>query len=409
MFVHFGVNTFTGKEWGDGTEDPKIFNPTRLDARQWARVAREAGFAGIVLTAKHHDGFALWPSRTTEHSVKNSPWKNGRGDVVKEVAEACREAGLKFGVYLSPWDRHEPTYGTEAYNDFYVNQLTELLTGYGPIFEVWLDGAIGPDVKASPYDTDRWYRVVRELQPDAVMAIAGPDVRYVGNENGEAGETQWSVVGDRWYPSECDVPNRFFTWFWSDPGEILIKRADQLLEIYFQSVGRNCGLLLNVPPNSDGLMSEQDLVPLRVFAASRDRIFARNLAQGAASSASNVRAGDEASYGAALAVDRHDETFWATDDDVVSATLELDLGSPVFFDVIEIEEAIAYGQRVEAYRVEVETNGVFNAVHAGTTIGHKRLARIEGATTRRVRLVIEVSRAAPAIRRLGLYDDKERP
>ena len=195
-FFHFGINTFTNSEWGTGKEDPHVFNPTQLDARQWVRVAKEAGIKQVILTAKHHDGFCLWPSKFTKHSVESSPWKNGKGDVVREVADACKEFGLGFGIYLSPWDRNAPMYGTDAYNDFFINQLTELLTNYGLIDEVWFDGANGegPNGKKQVYDFDRWYKHIRELQPAAVIAVMGPDVRWVGTESGYGRETEWSVV-----------------------------------------------------------------------------------------------------------------------------------------------------------------------------------------------------------------------
>jgi alpha-L-fucosidase len=231
LFVHFGINTFTGNEWGDGTEDPALFNPTDFDPEQWVRVAEETGFEGLILTAKHHEGFALWPTAHSDFSIERSPWKDGRGDIIAEVAEATHNAGLAFGVYLSPWDRHEPSYGTSSYNDFYVNQLTELLTNYGPIFEVWMDGAHGEGVTPN-YDYARFFATIRDLQPEALMAIAGPDIRWIGNERAEADETQWSVVDGRWYPSECDVSIRP-GWFWHAHEDPHVRSVDNLIDLNF--------------------------------------------------------------------------------------------------------------------------------------------------------------------------------
>jgi len=256
MFLHFGINTFTDREWGDGKEDPKLFNPIELDARQWVQVAKDAGFKYMILTAKHHDGFCLWPSEYTEHSVKNSPWRAGKGDVVRELADACQEAGMKMGIYLSPWDRHEQTYGdSPVYNQYFRNQLTELLTNYGEISEVWFDGACGegPNGRRQEYDWQSYYEVIRKLQPNAVIAICGPDIRWVGNEDGVARETEWSVQdanpvihkdieGKVWYPAECDVSIRP-GWFWHKSQDDKVKSLEHLLDIYYKSVGRNRTLL----------------------------------------------------------------------------------------------------------------------------------------------------------------------
>ena len=284
-FIHYTVNAFTDREWGDGTESPAIFNPTQLDVRQWVKTCKDAGMKMIILTAKHHDGFCLWPTQFTEHSVKNSPYKDGRGDIVGELAAACREAGLKLGLYLSPWDRHEPTYGdTASYNEFYKSQLREILSNYGEISEVWFDGAKGPDAKDMEYDWQGYYSLIRELQPNAVIAICGPDVRWVGNESGVARETEWSVVnrgisnaqrnnlggpealGDgsslAWHPAETDVSIRP-GWFYHASQDDQVKSVEKLLEIYFTSVGRNSVLLLNLPPDQRGLIHENDVQRLR--------------------------------------------------------------------------------------------------------------------------------------------------
>src|SRR5438552_17277639 len=320
MFFHFGMNTFTDREWGDGSEDPRTFNPTELDARQWAAVAKDAGFKYLILTAKHHDGFCLWPSRYTEHSVKNSPWRGGKGDVVRELSNACREAGLKFGFYLSPWDRHEPTYGdSPAYNQHFKNQLVELLTQYGEVAEVWFDGANGegPNGRRQEYDWAGFYKMIREHQPRAIIATCGPDVRWVGNEEGLAPETEWCVQpadpvyhagrhGPVWWPAECDVSIRP-GWFWHAAEDAKVKTLDQLVEIYFRSVGHNSVLLLNVPPDRRGLIAAPDVERLREFQAHRQRAFAVDLARGKPAMASSSRPGAEPKS----AVDGNPGTFWS--------------------------------------------------------------------------------------------------
>ena len=412
-FAHFGVNTFTDKEWGDGTEDPAIFNPTELDARQWVRVCKDAGIKLLILTAKHHDGFCLWPSKFTEHSVKSSSWKQGRGDVVREVADACREGGIKFGVYLSPWDRHEPSYGdSPRYNEYFCNQLRELLTNYGPITEVWFDGACaeGPNGKKQEYDWQAYYAVVRELQPDAVIAICGPDVRWVGNENGIAKETQWSIYpanpafhgreGEVWHPAEADVSIRP-GWFYHAAEDDKVPTAERLFKLYFVSVGRNTVLLLNIPPDRRGLFHENDARSLRGLRKLLDETFRSDLARGAAASAGNVRGGD-ARFGADKAVDGDPDTYWATDDDA-AASLELDLGRPVTFNVAMMQEYIPMSQRVEEYVLEAWHGGAWSEFARGTTIGYKKLDRFPDVTASKVRLTILKARAFPMIRTFGLY------
>jgi alpha-L-fucosidase len=287
MFLHFGVNTFTDREWGDGREDPRIFAPAALDARAWARTAKAAGFRAMVFTAKHHDGFCLWPSRTTAHTVAASPWRGGRGDLVKEFVDACRAEALRPGLYLSPWDRNNPVYGdSPRYNDLYVDQLRELLTNYGEIHEVWFDGANGegPNGKKQEYDWPRVWGEVRRLQPRAVMfSDAGPDVRWCGNESGSAGDPNWSTVnpdivrapgmsgvpggmdllqhvdqkGSVWRPAECDTSIRP-GWFHHPAEDGRVRSVDALVNLYFRSVGRNAKLLLNVPPTRDGVLHPTD-------------------------------------------------------------------------------------------------------------------------------------------------------
>ncbi|UCD51360.1 MAG: alpha-L-fucosidase [Phycisphaerales bacterium] len=423
-FIHYTVNAFTDKEWGDGTEDEAIFNPTQLDVRQWVKICKDAGMKMIILTAKHHDGFCLWPSQYTEHSVKNSPYKNGQGDIVGELAVACREAGLKLGLYLSPWDRHEPTYGdTASYNKFYRNQLREILSNYGEISEVWFDGAKGPDAKDMEYDWQGYYNLIRELQPNAVIAICGPDVRWVGNESGVARETEWSVVnrsisntqrknlgglealGDgqnlAWHPAETDVSIRP-GWFYHASQDDQVKSVEKLLDIYFTSVGRNSVLLLNLPPDQRGLIHENDVQRLRELRKVLDAIFDKNLAAGAEAKASHVKAGNPA-FGADRIVDGDKDTYWTTDDWTTEASVEFDLDREATFNVAELAEYIALGQRVERFVLEAWTGGKWKEFARGTTIGYKRLLRFDDVTTSRVRLRILSVRVCPILSGFGLY------
>jgi alpha-L-fucosidase len=425
-FTHFGMNTFTDREWGDGREDPKLFNSTAFDARQWAAACKAAGMKMIILTAKHHDGFCLWPSKYTEHSVKSSPWRGGKGDVVREVSDACREAGLRFGVYLSPWDRHERTYGSDAYNLYYKNQLRELLTNYGPVTEVWWDGACGegPNGKRQVYDWNGYTQVVRECQPDAVIFGMGPDVRWVGNEDGLARESEWSVLpkrgpGDQtakdlgnrkylagtselvWYPAECDVSIRP-GWFYHAGQDKQVKSLQHLLDIYYRSVGRNSVLLLNVPPDRRGLFHENDVARLKELRAVLDETLKTNLAAGKPVRASNVRGSDPAHAGDKI-TDGQPATYWTTDDGVPQASLEIDLGRPVAFDRTMLQEQFTLGQRVEKFALDWWDGLGWKPIIEAATIGHKRLLRFPEVTTSRVRIRILDSRDSPTLREVGLY------
>lgn len=428
-FIHYTVNAFTDREWGDGTEDPAIFNPTELNVRQWVRTCKDAGMRMIILTAKHHDGFCLWPTETTEHSVKNSPYQDGKGDIVGELAAACREAGLKLGLYLSPWDRHEPCYGdNDRYNAFYQAQLRELLTNYGEITEVWMDGAKGPNAKDMEYDFHGYYALVRELQPGAVI-FNGPDLRWVGNERGYARETEWSVLPRSrdwrfghpneqgsdlgsleklggadtlvWYPAETDVSIRP-GWFYHAREDSRVKSVEQLLDIYFSSVGRNSLLLLNLPPDRRGLIHENDVQRLREFRRALDAIFDENLALGAAAEAVEVK-GKNPAFGADKITDGDPDTYWTTDDWTTAATVEFDLGSEKTFNVAELAEYTRIGQRVERFVLEAWTDGAWQEFGRGTTIGYKRLLRFDGVTTSRVRVRILNSRLCPTLSGFGLY------
>ncbi len=413
-FVHFTINTFTDKEWGDGKEDPKLFNPTGLDARQWVRVFKQAGIKLLILTAKHHDGFCLWPSKFTEHSVKNSPFRGGKGDVVREVSDACREGGIKFGFYLSPWDRNHPSYGdSPVYNEYFKNQLRELLTNYGPATEVWFDGACGegPNGRKQVYDWPGYYGVVRKLQPKALIAICGPDIRWVGNENGVARETEWSIQpppdkkhpGKKrvWHPAECDVSIRP-GWFYHASQDNKVKSLLHLLDIYYQSVGRNSVLLLNVPPDRRGLIHENDVRRLGELRKALDATFKVNLALAKPARASSIYGGLP-KYAPDRAVDGKPDTFWITDGKQTTGWLEVDLGEPVTFNRSMVQEHIALGQRVEAYVLEAWDGQRWKPVAKGTTIGHKKLDRFEDVTASRVRLRILRARGNPTVREFGLF------
>jgi len=422
-FAHFGVNTFTNREWGDGKEDPKIFNPTEFNARQWAKVLKEGGIRMLILTCKHHDGFCLWPSAYTDHSVRSSTWRDGKGDVVKETGEACRAEGLKFGVYLSPWDRHEKTYGdSPKYNQHFINQLYELLQNYGEISEVWFDGACseGPNGKRQEYDFPAFIAVVRKCAPGAVIfSDAGPDVRWVGNERGFAGETCWSTIdrskvrigkadakylnkGDPdapdWVPPECDVSIRP-GWFYHPGQDEKVKSLEQLLDIYYASVGRNGVLLLNVPPDTRGLIHDGDAARLKEFRKVLDETFRTNLARGRSAAATS----EAKDHPASRAVDSSGDTWWEAADGAGDAALTIDLGGPTVFNVIMIQEMITQGQRVEEFQIEAWDGTAWRTIGKGTTIGHKRLLRGPETKTDKVRLAITKSRGAPTIREFGLY------
>jgi len=435
-FLHFTVNTFTDKEWGYGDEDPNVFAPARFDADAIVEPLADAGMKGVIL--KHHDGFCLWPTATTDHSVRSSSWQSGKGDVVGAIAGAARRHGLEFGIYLSPWDRHQAAYGTPAYVPIYRRQLTELLTGYGPIFEVWHDGANGGDGfyggarqtriidKNAYYDWPGTWELIRKLQPDAaIFSDVGPDVRWVGNERGIAGDPCWATYdpvgadggpaspgnvrekespvghrhGLRWMPAECDVSIRP-GWFWHAAENAKVKTAGQLIELYYQSAGRGANLLLNVPPNRDGLLQEEDMASLKAFGRYRRATFGRNLAAGARIAASSARPDCDA----ANLLDGRDDTYWAANDDVLTAEITLDLNADAPFRVIRLREAIRLGQRIDSVTLDRWTAGRWEPVAAATSIGARRLIRLEQPVTAgRLRLRIERAAASPALTELALF------
>ena len=412
-FLHFGVNTFTGREWGDGTEDPAIFNPTSLDCEQWVRTLKESGFKMAIITAKHHDGFCLWPTKTTRHSVASSSWKGGKGDVVRELRDACKKYGIKFGVYLSPWDRNASCYGdSPAYNQFFIEQLTELLPNYGEVHEVWFDGANGegPNGKKQIYDWDAILRTIRRLQPKAVTAIMGDDVRWVGNEKGIGRETEWSAtaltpgiyprsgeqnkelgifgkakdLGGRdivaratelfWYPSEVDVSIRP-GWFYHADQDKQVKTLNHLTDIYFKSVGYNSVLLLNIPPDLRGLINENDVQRLKEFSSYLKKTFARNY----------VLKGNEAWHGTSGTVRQYD------------------IQKGALVNAFMIQEDISKGQRIESFLVEAYKDGSWIHMAEGTTVGYKRLVRFSDTRPERIRVTIRSARGVANIAAVGLF------
>ena len=435
-FIHFTVNTFTDREWGFGDEDPAIFDPAELDAGQWARVARDGGMKELILTAKHHDGFCLWPSAYTEHSVKNSPYRNGRGDIVREFVDACRKYGLKAGLYLSPWDRNHPDYGSPEYITYYRDQLRELLTGYGEINEIWFDGANGGTGwygganeerridRETYYDWPATIELVKSLQPGIkIFSDAGPDIRWVGNEKGHAGETFWSTIsadelvigasdpgylntgdpeGDCWIIGQCDVSIRP-GWFYHPDEDSLVKTPEQLMEIYYRSVGRNGVLLLNLPPDRRGLIHENDAASLREFHRIVRETFDQELARG---TRVTLEGGGKAfrARPPAHITDGDPDTYWIARDGELPVEILLEPDRPVRFDHIVLREPIRMGQRISAFRVEAEVSaGGWEEVAGGTTIGYKRILVTEPITASRVKLVIESALFPPAISQVELY------
>ena len=435
-FIHFSINTYTDQEWGDGGNKPALFNPTDLDCRQWARICKQAGMKGIILTAKHHDGFCLWPSEYTEYSVKNSPWRNGKGDLVKELAEACKEYGLKLGIYLSPWDRNHPDYGRPEYVTYFRNQLKELLTNYGEIFEVWFDGANGgwgyyggarEDRKIDRktyYDWDNTIQLIRQLQPNAIIwNECGPDIRWCGNEHGSIGETNWSLfdaheyapgtadskvlrVGREsdpdWVPGEVNVSVRP-GWFYHAYEDAKVKTLPQLLEIYYNSIGRNGTWLLNFPIDRRGMIHENDEKAVLDLASTIKEIFANNLAENAKIEASHVR-GNSRRFSASRVVDGKKSTYWSTDDSIRTASLTLDFGEPISFNRILLQEYIRLGQRVRAFTIEANINGEWKEMTRETTIGYKRILRLPTVKATQIRFTVTDSKACPVISNIAVYN-----
>jgi len=442
-FIHFGINTFYDVEWGNKDFDISRFNPTQLDANQWVSVLKEAGVKLILLTTKHHDGFCLWPTKLTSHNISNTPFQNGKGDIVRDLSIACKNAGIKFGVYLSPWDMHEPLYGTDEYNKFFIAQLTELLTNYGDIAEVWFDGACGEgsNGKKQVYDWQSYYKTIRSLQPNAVIAIMGPDVRWVGTESGYGRKTEWSVLpgasmnqtdiaeksqqqkldaafspkdlmnedlGSRekilaasslvWYPAEIDVSIRN-GWFYHSKDDSTVKTPKKLVDIYYNSVGLNGVLLLNVPPDKKGLIHENDIAALRGMRKLLDETFSANLAKEATLITHNSKQNSSLKN----ILDDDLETYWMADEQDSQTSVELTFDRIQKFNCAMLQENILIGQRIEKFHLDYWDGKTWNTFAEATTVGFKRLLQFPTVTATKIRIVINESRLNPTLSSFGLY------
>ena len=437
-FVHFTTNTFTGKEWGYGDEQPAIFNPgDEYNADQWVRTFKETGFKGVILTCKHHDGFCLWPSQYTAHSVKNSPWQEGKGDVVRDVMRACKKYELKFGVYLSPWDRNHAGYGTPEYIEYYRNQLKELFNAYGPVFEMWFDGANGGDgyyggkrekrsIQGSTYyEWPATLDLVRDMEPEIIFfSDAGPGVRWVGNERGVAGATNWNTItpdtlfagkggiekllnegdenGTAWIPAEVDVSIRK-GWFYHAGEDTLVKSPQRLFDIYLTSVGRGSTLLLNIPPDRRGLVHELDVASLKGFRALLDQEFKTNLALNKKVSADSWR-GEVDRFAPANMTDGNKETYWATGDAIKTGSFEIHLDSAQTIKYIVLQEYIPLGQRVKSFGVDILQGGKWQPAFSETTIGYKRILKLANPVMgEAIRVTINEAKACPVISNVEVY------
>jgi alpha-L-fucosidase len=425
FFVHFGPNTFTDLEWGKGTEKEEVFDPKQLDCEQWCRIAKAAGAKGIIITAKHHDGFCLWPSKFSTHTVRESKWRQGKGDVLKELSEACKKYGLKFGVYLSPWDRNHPAYGTPKYNDVFVNMLKEIFTNYGPIWELWWDGANGegPNGKKQIYDFARFEKVVRKLSPHTIIfSDIGPDARWCGNEKGFAGNTNWNtldtagfrrgigapptdtlnegnIYGKNWIPAECDVSIRP-GWFYHKKEDSLVKTPEQLLEIYLKSVGRGANLILNVPPDTRGLITKYDSASLINFKKLRDESFSIDLSKRSTvffisnkkkSIIKKLHDGNDRSF----------ETIFYPD----SQSIEIELNQPEKINCIVLKENLAGGQHCAKFKLKIldKDHRLIKEI-AGTTIGHKRILTFPKIEMSFIELSIESQKGPTKIEKISIFN-----
>ncbi|RFM28262.1 alpha-L-fucosidase [Deminuibacter soli] len=428
LFVHFGPNTFTNLEWGKGTEHEEVFNPTHLDCNQWCRIAKAAGAKGIILTAKHHDGFCLWPSNFSTHTVAQSKWRGGKGDVLKELAEACKRYGLKIGVYLSPWDRNHPAYGTPVYNKVYVNMMKEVVARYGPLFEFWWDGANGegPSGKKQVYDFPLFERTIRTIAPNtAVFSDIGPDMRWVGNENGVAGNPNWSLLdtagytrgigapknevlnngnpaGKNWIPAECDVSIRP-GWFYHNQEDSLVKTPDQLLLLYLKSQGRNAAMLLNVPPNQEGLFAKYDSASLVGFKLLRDTCFGHSLLQ-----QKGVAITTGAGNVTHVLTDKNYKTYAPLQQQDSVYTLTIHFATPVQVNCLQLQEPIQMGQRVKAFTVEIQRAAGASYTFNNSTIGYKRIVTFPTETTQQITIRVTGSKTLPLISELAAYEIPER-
>lgn len=447
-FIHFGINTFYNSEWGTGNEDPAKFNPTELDTDQWIESLKAAGIKAAILTCKHHDGFCLWPSKHTEHSVKNSPYKDGKGDIVREMAESCKKYGIEFGVYLSPWDMHDERYGdSPKYNDYFIDQLTELLTEYGELFTVWFDGACGEGLngKRQEYDWDRYYSHIRELQPDATIAISGPDVRWCGNEAGDCRSSEWNVVPSRlaepdgiaeisqkeddasfrerkltwqdedlgsremlkdekdlvWYPAEVDTSIRP-GWFYHEEEDDKVKSLEHLLDIYYNSVGGNATLLLNLPPDKRGLIHENDVKRLKEIGEYLEKTFSNSITSEAKITASSVEEGFVAEN-----IKTEDQNFYKSPDGEEQVTLTFEFETSHAVNHVVLRENLAYSQRIEAFEIIAETDSGHKKIYEGTVVGSRKICKFDTIETKKITLNILASRISPTLRFVGIYTDQK--
>lgn len=444
-FIHFGINTMYNNEWGSGLEDPSKFNPQNIDTDDWIRSLKSAGMKGAILTCKHHDGFCLWPSKFSNHTVASSPWKNGSGDLVADFADSCRKYDLNFGIYLSPWDMYEHTYGSgDAYNDFYINQLTELLTQYGEVFAVWLDGANGegPNGKIQKYDWDRYYHIIRSLQPNAVISVSGPDIRWVGNEAGKTRENEWSVVpesmkdpvitaglsqkedsstfretfttGDEdlgsrsrlrnysgkliWYPAEVDLSIRP-GWFYHEDEDNQVMTPDELFNVYLNSVGKNSTLLLNVPPNKDGVIHQKDKVVLEELGKKINHLYSKNLIKsGVLKTSSNLYSVTTKD----LINSSVESSFLQFSNEDVSPCLEILWDKPVLADTILLGEYIPHGQLIDSCRIEIKTDNGQNIIKEVECIGYRRIVTISTQKIKSLKVQIKKFRDAPNLNFLSV-------
>lgn len=445
-FVHFTVNTFTGKEWGDGTEDEAIFNPVKMDADQWCDALCAAGMKGLILTCKHHDGFCLWPSRYTRHTVAASSYREGKGDIVKEVAEACKRHGLDFGIYLSPWDRNNYLYGQgKPYDDYFVNQLTELLTQYGPIFAVWFDGACGEgsNGKKQYYDWERYYEVVRRLQPNACIHVCGPDVRWCGNEAGSTRESEWSVVPLRtrdtekiqensqkqddtqfrerivrasdqdlgsyelikdekeliWYPAEVNTSIRP-GWFYHEEEDDQVKSLETLISIYEHSVGGNATFLLNIPPTKEGLFHENDVKRLHEIGEYKKKCYGKNLLEKASLFCEEQKKGFEIEN---VRNDDYD-SYFTTLDGQRNCRIHIKFDKEYDIHRVVLKENIKKSQRIEAFRILTVHDGSEKCIFEGTVVGYKKIALLDEIKTKELVIEIIDSRVAPTLSYIGIFE-----
>ena len=436
-FIHFSLNSFTDIEWGYGDKSPQLFNPANLDCKQWCKIIKDAGMKGVILTAKHHDGFCLWPSAYTDYNISKSPWRNGKGDLVRELADACKEYDLKLGIYLSPWDRNHKDYGSETYITYFRNQLKELLTNYGDVFEVWFDGANGGSGyygganeirsvnRKTYYDWPETNKLVHELQPDAVIfSDAGPDVRWCGNESGWVGETNWSTLrrdevwpgwplyeqlqyghedGNYWVPAEVNVSIRP-GWFYHPEQDKQVKTVEQLLDTYYNSIGRNGSWNLNIPIDREGRIHPADSTALAEFSQAIQRDLHINLAKGSKITASHTRG---RKFSADKMIDENKDSYWATEDNITQATITIDpANAPITFNRLLIQEYIRLGQRVKSFSIEAFLDGKWQLLDSQTTIGYKRILRFPETKTSKIRIHLD-AKASPTINNIEIYNAPE--